>query len=543
MKLPDFLRLGRRASAPPAPAPADVHAGLLAIEAARKLMGADMVPSGAQAYTGEHGSGGNAPLRRNWLPMSRDADADTLRTLPLQRAQCRELARTHPVAVGARGTYLDRVVGTGLALVPQPDLQVLGWSAERGEEWRRMVRAEWGLWADSTECDIRGALDFYQLQRLVAGARADSGDAFTVLPDAPRTGLMPYALRLQVIEADRVGNPGGLADTAEIAGGIRRSPEGKALSCFVYDRHPGALSVVGDRYAGRWVDMVGATGRRRILHHWQPTRPEQTRGVPWFAPIVALLKDLDTYSDAEIKAAVVSAFFTVFIKTSGGNVAPVFGAQQPGTAQPDDTLQMGPAAVLGLAPNEEAQFANPNRPNPQFGTFVEQVLAQIGMALHIPVELLIKRFNASYSASKAAFLDAWMFFRTQRMWLASSFCQPVYETWLAEAVAIGRIDAPGFFSDPLLRWALTRAAWHGDSQGSINPRDEVTAYRDAIDAGLLTHERAEWELFGTDWHVTTDQKVAERARMERDGITPAPRAGAAAPLRGQPPASQPETRP
>ncbi len=505
-------------------------AGQLAIQAARELMGVDVAPPAAGAYTGEHGVGGNAPLRRNWAPALRDADADTLRTLPLQRAQCRELARTHPVAVGARGTYLDRVVGTGLALVPQPDLRVLGWSADQADEWRRNVRAEFGLWADSPECDIRGVLDFYQLQRLVAGARADSGDAFSVLPDGQRSPMMPYALRLQVIEADRVGNPGNKADTAVIAGGVRRDAAGRAEAFHVYNRHPGTvLTAGGDKYAGQWIEAVGTSGRRRILHHWQPTRPEQTRGVPWFAPVIALLKDLDTYSDAEIKAAVVSAFFTVFIKTQGGNVAPVFGVQQPGaTAQPEDSLQMGPAAVLGLAPGEEAQFANPNRPNPQFGTFVEQVLAQIGMALNIPVELLMKRFNASYSASRAAFLDAWMFFRTQRAWLAASFCQPVYETWLAEAVAIGRVVAPGFFNDPLLRWAYTRAAWHGDSQGSINPKDEVAAYREAIAEGLLTRERAEWELFGSDWNVTTDQKVAERDRMAREGITPAPRAGAAA---------------
>ena len=526
MKIPFFGQLGRAQTAAKPSAPAD--AMRMAVEAANTLL--DDGQPAPTAYTGEFGSGGNAPLRRNWAPRARDANADTLRTLPTQRAQCRELARTHPVAVGARGTYLDRVVGTGLALVPQPDLRVLGWPSAQGDAWRRTVQAEFGLWADSPDCDIRGVVDFYGQQRLVAGARTDSGDCFTVLPDAERTPQMPYALRLQIMEADRVGNPGGLQDTAAIAGGIRRDAAGKAAAYHFYRQHPGALlATTYERWAGEWLDATGSTGRRRVLHHWQPTRPEQTRGVPWFAPIIGLLKDLDTYSDAEIKAAVVSAFFTVFIKTTGGNVAPVFGAQSPDGAAPvGDALEMGPAAVLGLAPNEEAQFANPNRPNPQFGTFVEQILALVGMALNIPVELLIKRFNSSYSASRAAFLDAWMYFRTQRAWLASSFCQPVYETWLAEAVAIGRVPAPGFFTDPLLRWAYTRAAWHGDSQGSINPKDEVAAYRDAVDARLMTAERAEWELFGTDWNITTDRKKAERDRLERDRLTPAPRAGAPA---------------
>jgi lambda family phage portal protein len=529
MKFPFFGR--RAAAAPPAQQPTQA-AMQAAIQAARELVGvADKsAGQGPQAYTGEFGSGGNTPLRRNWAPAARDADADTLRVLPNQRAQCRELARTHPVAIGARGTYLDRVVGTGLALVPEPDLKVLGWSGERGREWVRHTQAEFSLWADSVACDWRGALNFYGLQRLVAGGRLDSGDAFTLLPDGQRSALVPYALRLQVLEADRIGNPGGAQDTAAIAGGIRRAPGGGvAQACHVYRKHPGAAGAGADRYAGDWVDCVGPSGRLRILHHWLPTRPEQTRGVPWFAPIVALLKDLDTYSDAEIKAAVVSAFFTVFIKSpGGGGPAPVFGAQ--GAVGADGSLEMGPAAVLGLGPGEEAQFANPNRPNPQFGTFVEQILALVGMALGIPSEVLLKKFNSSYSASRAAFLDAWMFFRTQRAWLAGSFCQPVYETWLAEAVGQGRVVAPGFWTDPLARWAYTRAAWHGDSQGSINPKDEVAAYSAAVDARLMTREKAEWELFGTDWHMTTPRKVAEQQQLERAGIAPVPKAGAAAPV-------------
>ena len=160
------------------------------------------------------------------------------------------------------------------------------------------------------------------------------------------------------------------------------------------------------------------------------------------------------------------------------------------------------------------------------------------MALGIPFELLVKQFNASYSASKAALLDAWVYFRNVRQWLALSFCQPVYETWLAEAVAIGRIKAPGFFSDPLMRWAYTRAAWPGDSMGSINPKDEVAAYVAAIDARLMTRERAEWELWGTDFNETFDQKQGEQERLRAAALLPIPKAGAAAPQSA--PATEPQ---
>ena len=189
-----------------------------------------------------------------------------------------------------------------------------------------------------------------------------------------------------------------------------------------------------------------------------------------------------------------------------------------------------------------SQYAsvNPSRPNPQFAPFVDGVMTQIGMALGLPRELLVKQFNSSYSASKAALLDAWVYIRGMRYWLAGSFCQPVYETWLAEAVAIGRIAAPGFFTDPLLRWAYTRAAWPGDSMGSINPKDEVEAYTRAIDARLMTREQAEWQLFGTDFNQTFDQKADEIKRLAAADMLPAAAPGAAAP---QQPGAQPPKEP
>lgn len=488
----------------------------------------EWMQQGVQALA-DAGFGGHAPLRRHWAPRARDVNADTLRALPDLRAQSRELARVHAIAVGALRTKLDRVVGTGLALVAQPDRHVLGWTEEQAREWKLHTQREFSLWADSPDCDLTRAGNFYDRQRTVLEAMSVSGDVFTLLPEGEASLMQPYRLRLQLLEADRVGNPGGERDTDEVAGGIRVDGTGAPQAAYVYDRHPGSTWASGDRYRGQWVEFRGPSGRHRLLHHWRPSRPEQRRGIPWFAPIVSLLKDLDTYTDAEIKAAVVSAFFTVFIETDAGSPAPVFGVGGDDQAAGSDEIAMGPAAVVGLAKGEKASFANPNRPNTAFDPFVQAILQQIGMALGIPFELLLKRFNSSYSASKAALLDAWMFFRGCRVWLARSFCQPVYETWLAEAVASGRIEAPGFFADPLLRWAYCRAEWVGDSQGSIDPEKEVRAYTAAIEANLMTHERAEWELFGTDWNETTPTKIAERQRLNEAGLVPQPKPGAAAP--------------
>lgn len=466
---------------------------------------------------------------RRWRPAALDARSDTVHKLPLQRGQSRDLARTSPIAVGAINTNIDRVVGTGLALSSQPSLTVLGWTPERAQDWKaRYVQPEFSLWADSTECDIENTLNFYQNQALVLRSALESGDCFTLLPDGERTSSMPYALRLQVLEADRIGNPNGLPDTALMAAGVKLGPTGAPLAYHLYDQHPGALLpwARGSLQHGQWVERIGRSGRRRILHHYRKLRPGMPRGVPYLAPIIDCIKQIARYTEAEIMAAVITAYLTVFIETPGAVSAPVFGGD---ATAPDPTVGLGMGAVVGLAPGEKVQMVNPGRPNPNFEPFILAVIKQMGIALSIPYEMLIKQFNSSYSASKAALLDAWVYFRSVRTWLSLSFCQPVFETWMAEAVAIGRVPAPGFFSDPLLRWAYTRAAWPGDSMGSINPKDEVAAYAAAIDARLMTRERAEWELWGTDWNDTYGQKLAEHQLLKKDGMLPVPKAGAAAP--------------
>jgi lambda family phage portal protein len=502
------------------------------------LMPGNSGNGGASANLGGYTStAGTDTFLGRWQARSRSAAADTLRQLPTQRAQARDLVRNHPIAASAINTNVVRAIGTGLAYSPQPHLQTLGWSPEEGAAWAAEVAAEFSLWADSPDCDWYGEQNFYALQDLVTRARLESGDAFSVLPDARPTATMPYRLRVQVLEADRVGNPANCADSATVAGGVRRAESGGPVTGFyVYDVHPGGLWLAGKgqgAYTGQWVAPLGRSGRRRMLHHFKRLRPEQPRGVPYLAPVVGLFKLLGDYTDAEVKAAVISAYLTLVIETpSGTGTAPIFDGKTAegggGSAGPGE-LEMGPGYVMGLAAGEKANVVNPSRPNPAFGAFVQAVLDQLGAGTFLGSEMLLKKFSTSYTAARAAYLDAWKHLLDVRTQTARDFCQPVLETWMAEAVAVGRVRAPGFFADPRLRWAYTRAAWPGDSQGSLNPKDEVAAMRDAIEQRLVTRERASWELFGEDWRASYPTQLAEHRRLVEDGMAPVPRAGAPAP--------------
>ena len=110
----------------------------------------------------------------------------------------------------------------------------------------------------------------------------------------------------------------------------------------------------------------------------------------------------------------------------------------------------------------------------------------------------MKRFTSSYSASRAALLQAWEEYKLRRVWFARDFCQPVYESWLREAIALGRIDAPGFYDDPLIQKAWMNADWFGPTMSILDPVKDMNGSNLRVESGLSTREREAAEMTGTD---------------------------------------------
>ncbi len=162
--------------------------------------------------------------------------------------------------------------------------------------------------------------------------------------------------------------------------------------------------------------------------------------------------------------------FTVFVKSEDEEgLAPIPGLSDSSQTK-DGDYKLAPGAILDLNSNEDIQIADPKRPNQAFDPFVQAVLRQIGVALELPFEILIKHFTASYSASQVALVEAWKFFNSRRKWLSIQLCQPVYEMVITEAIAKGQLKAPGFFNNELLRKAYLGAEWIGPPRGQIDQK-------------------------------------------------------------------------
>lgn len=453
-----------------------------------------------------------------WKTSSGDPDADILSDLPALRERSRDLIRNSPLATGAINTVASNVVGTGLKLQSRINRRILNISDEQAEEWESTTEEEFALWAESKECDIARTLKFNDIQKLVFRQTLENGDVFCLTPRIDRSGS-PYSLKLHVVEADRISNENDQRDTLTLSGGIEKDENGAPKTYHIRDVHPGNILGITNKTWQKIPAFGNATGLRNILHLYDVLRPSQTRGVPYLAPVIEHLKQLDKYMEAELMATVVSAMLTVFIKTEmETDLAPMTPLTETTGTTSDKDFKLASGAILSLAPGESVDTVNPNRPNTGFDAFVMAILRQIGTALEIPFEILIKHFTASYSASRAALLEAWRFFRGRRKWLASNFCQEIYEIWLYEAIASGRISAPGYFSDPLIKRAYAGSVWIGDAPGQIDPEKEVNAAEKRLSLGLSTVDEETVLISGGDFESNYPRVVKEIGMFKKAGM-------------------------
>lgn len=451
-----------------------------------------------------------------WLHAGGSSREDIEDNVSILRQRTRDLYMGVPIANGAVKTMRTNIVGRGLRLKPNIDAELLGVSPEERRTLEKQIEREWNIWAESTDCDMARIDNFYELQQLVFLNWLISGDCLAVLPVKPRLN-QPYDLRVQLIEADRLCSPDN-CDTIDnkIVGGVEVDQSGEVVAYHIADHHP--LSYAYADISWQRVEAFGkTTGRRNVLHLMNRERIGQRRGVPFLAPVIESLKQLGRYTDAELVAAVVSGMFTVFIEKADASSEDAIGSIIPEEVQVDaedeTTIELAPGAVIDLNEGEKAHDMNPGRPNANFGGFVEAICQQIGASLEIPYELLMKRFNSSYTASKGALEEAWKMFNMYRDWLATDFCQPVYEEWLTEAVAKGRIKAPGFFTDPVIRKAYCGAKWNGPAKGMLDPVKEATAAEKRVQNGFSTRSDETMQMTGTSYYNNIEQLKHEEKEL------------------------------
>ncbi len=452
-------------------------------------------------------------LRSSWIPGGGSADEDLLPELSDIRERSRDLNRNDAHASGITGTMTTNVVGSGIRPQSRVDKEALGINDQVANEFQKQAEKAWKRWVPHADAGER--MDFYEIQQLVDRQILENGEAI-IIPRMIKDKNRPYSLALQVVESDRLNTPPGKRNDKSVRTGVKIGENGEPISYFIQKTHPGDY-----RYSKGWekvfaeIPAKNRYGRKNIFHLYYVTRSGQTRGVPFFAPVLTYFKDLSEYVESELVAARIAACFSLFITSESSMDLAVNSAyDKNASGQLIESLE--PGMIKHLMPGETISSFNPQRPGAMFEPFVDRILRAISAALGLPYELVAKDFSkTNYSSARAALLEARRYFKVRQEWLARKLCQLVWEMVLEEAYLRGELPADSFYEK---RQYWTGATWIAPGWEWVDPLKEAKAAEVGLKNGIITYSDL-YSAGGKDWEESFEQRKREIDKIEELGLS------------------------
>lgn len=453
-------------------------------------------------------------LTADWLASGTSADAEIRSSLARLRNRARQLIRDSDNAKQAKRTIQNNVIGRGVRM--QAQVQMM--RARNGKP--RMdtvtndrIESRFKRWGRAEFCHTGGTLSFPDIERMLIGAAAESGEVFVRMVPMPFGGS-GIPLALEVIEADQldetVDGYAGLPEQ-QVAGGewrmgVHVDGWGRPVEYAFLTSHPGDIRY---RSIGNQREIVPAD---QIIHLMITERPGQNRGVTWFASAIKQLHHLAGYQEAEVVRARAASSLMGFI-TSQEGAGEAMGEGQAVDGEHVTTFE--PGVFKTLFEGQSVEIPDLHAPDGQFEPFVRAMLRGMAAGLGISYETLSKDYSqTNYSSSRLALLDDRENWRVLQDYMIRTFHERVFRAWLRAAVASGDLQLPGYEAGPerfeAVKWVARGWEW-------VDPQKEGQAYREAVRDGFMT--QAEVVLSrGGDYHELIESRAAELDEQRELGL-------------------------
>lgn len=448
------------------------------------------------------------------------------------RIRSTQLYFENPYARGLINRLITNEINTGLILEANPQNNVLNLNEEFLQDWTNDVEIKFKIWSKNEKLvDYIGQQCFGSLERAVRLISILSGDCLVILRQSKKSKLP----NIQLIDGANIETPYmskslNLRKGHVIKDGVEINVIGRQVAYWIITTN-NQNEIIHKR-----ISAFGEKSGRRIawLYYGTERRINVVRGVPLLSCILQLLKEMDRYRDAEIRAAVVNSLLALFIKRDRpvfGSKAITGGAVRKGTEEVTDeftgtrNLQLSDY-IPGLVPEilnvgEEPVSFNTQRPSQQFGVFEKTIIDAIAWSNETPPSILRLTFLNSFSASRQEANEFKIYLRKRRQTHIEEFNQPIYEDWLLSMVLLREIEAKGLIeawrgNQFFLYGAWVYADWPGVVRQSVDLKKDVDAYNNAVKAGFVTRERGSRDLFGMSY-----QSVIRRLRRENEAFVEA----------------------
>lgn len=463
------------------------------------------------------------------------------------RKRSLRLFKENLYAKGIIRRLLWNEIHNGLVAAPVPVGSVIWPKLEESEqetkaaEYAERFSTEFNLYASTPAVfDWGKKQSFGDFQEQVRFESLVCGDGIIISRIDSRTGLP----RWQWVNGDNIRTPDNYAPKGGnfIRHGVEFDKYGKKVAFHV------RTEINGNVHFER-VPTRGEKSGRLIswMVYGSETLLDDTRGEPFLADTLYMLKELDRYRDAETRAAVINAMLAFFVERSqdaGKGARPSDGlsrlrptvgpAAEPENYNPfpdkkigEDLREMKPGTFFDdLDPGQKIVSPATNRPNVNYRTFEEAIISGLAWTHGIPPEILMLKFGNNYSASRQANNEFEVYLSRQITKNANAFCRNIYAAFITQSILTGQLDAPGFLNAyaDAKKWrvvsAWLQAAWLGLSRPSVDREKEIRASQLAVDNGFSTFDKEALRNSGMTFKQVMQTQKREREYMARMGFVP-----------------------
>lgn len=412
----------------------------------------------------------------DWIASGTSQDSEARMAIATLRNRVRDMARNNDYVSNALRAIQNNVVGQGIRLQSQVSRARGRGAGSLDTILNQSIEDAWHRWGRADSCHTAGKLCFSEIERLLIRSTAESGEVFVRIIRRS-FGRSPIPLALEVIEADYLDenfNGSDVTTGNTIRMGVEVDEWQRPVAYHFWKLHPGDIATSG-RAATQARIRVSAS---EVIHLFRTDRPDQTRGVPWFASALVRLRHMSGFEEAEVIAARASACQMGFIETPD----PQFEGEAIVNGERVATFE--PGQIRTLAPGERFSPFSPTRPSGLLDPFMRFMLRGVSAGVGVSYETLSKDYSQSnYSSSRLALLDDRDTWRTLQCWMIEAFHQRVFEAWLEMAVLSNTLNLAGYEMDrnryESVRWIPRGWAW-------VDPNKEISAYKTAVRSGFMT---------------------------------------------------------
>jgi lambda family phage portal protein len=431
----------------------------------------------AQRYYDQVNITAQHPRRGN--NASADAVMDRARQYP--REYGRWLDENHDLSVGVLDDLVTNIVGCGAGIEP---MALRGKTRESATEFNQVLTDLWKeFWAAP---EVTGELPGPEMERLICRSWLRDGEIFAqhvTKTAAPFGTRIPYALEL--LEADFV--PYDMVDAKRlVVHGVQKDGWGRPVGYWVMRQHPGSLA------PGSFTDVVWLPVER-AMHLKFVRRLHQTRGISIFHSVLSRLDDLKDYEESERIAARVAAAFTAYIKRDSG-LSDVVTSSSVDDDSTTRSFEMSPGLIFdGLQPGEDVGIIDSKRPNPNLGTFRNDMMRAVGSGTGARFSSIAKNYNGTYSAQRQELVEGMMHYRRMFDYLRAKFYLPVWRRFVDASRMAGLLRVPADIDEASIYAPEIR----GPQMPWIDPKKEIEAFAMMVEYGFRSRQQVIRDL-GSD---------------------------------------------